>query len=97
MSSSPPDDPVRSRLRLSGGKDRVVLVAALGILSAVSPMATDMYLASMPAMAGHFGASASAVQLTLTTYMVGSRYRLPAYSCTSPVSVKLADSPSVST
>ena len=28
MSSSPPDDPVRSRLRLSGGKDRVVLVAA---------------------------------------------------------------------
>ena len=71
MSSSPPDDPVRSRLRLSGGKDRVVLVAALGILSAVSPMATDMYLASMPAMAGHFGASASAVQLTLTTYMVG--------------------------
>ncbi|TQN30041.1 multidrug effflux MFS transporter [Kocuria rosea] len=71
MSSSPPDDPVRSRLRLSGGKDRVVLVAALGILSAVSPMATDMYLASMPAMAGHFGASASAVQLTLTTCMVG--------------------------
>jgi DHA1 family bicyclomycin/chloramphenicol resistance-like MFS transporter len=71
VSSSPPDDPVRSRLRLSGGKDRVVLVAALGILSAVSPMATDMYLASMPAMAGHFGASASAVQLTLTTYMVG--------------------------
>jgi DHA1 family bicyclomycin/chloramphenicol resistance-like MFS transporter len=71
VSSSPPDDPVRSRLRLSGGKDRVVLVAALGILSAVSPMATDMYLASMPAMAGHFGASASAVQLTLTMYMVG--------------------------
>jgi DHA1 family bicyclomycin/chloramphenicol resistance-like MFS transporter len=71
VSSSPPDDPVRSRLRLSGGKDRVVLVAALGILSAVSPMATDMYLASMPAMAWHFGASASAVQLTLTTYMVG--------------------------
>ncbi|MEX5269480.1 multidrug effflux MFS transporter [Kocuria sabuli] len=71
MSSSTPGDPVRSRLRLSGRTDRVVLVAALGILSAVSPMATDMYLASMPAMAGHFGASASAVQLTLTSYMVG--------------------------
>ena len=51
MSSPPPEDFVRSRLRLSGGRDRVVLVAALGILSAVSPMATDMYLASMPAMA----------------------------------------------
>ncbi|GGG53470.1 Bcr/CflA family drug resistance efflux transporter [Kocuria dechangensis] len=71
MSSPTPDDVVRSRLGLSGGKDRVVLVAALGILSAVSPMATDMYLASMPAMAGYYGASASAVQLTLTTYMVG--------------------------
>ena len=71
MSSPPPEHPVRSRLRLSGGKDRVVLVAALGVLSAVSPMATDVYLASMPAMAQFYGASASAVQLTLTTYMVG--------------------------
>jgi len=62
---------VRSRLNLSRGKDPVVLVAALGILSAVSPLATDMYLASMPAMADYFGTSASAVQLTLTTYMVG--------------------------
>ena len=61
----------RSRLNLSRGKDPVVLVAALGILSAVSPLATDMYLASMPAMADYFGTSASAVQLTLTTYMVG--------------------------
>ncbi|MGX5357011.1 multidrug effflux MFS transporter [Kocuria sp. KH4] len=71
MSPPPPGRPVRSRLRLSGRADRVVLVAALGILSAVSPMATDMYLASMPAMAVHFGASTSAVQLTLTSYMVG--------------------------
>jgi len=62
---------VRSRLNLSRGRDPVVLVAALGILSAVSPLATDMYLASMPAMADYFGTSASAVQLTLTTYMVG--------------------------
>ena len=66
-----PDDFVRSRLNLSGARDRAVLVGALGILSAVSPMATDMYLASMPAMAGFYRTSASAVQLTLTTYMVG--------------------------
>lgn len=71
MSPSPADDPVRSRLNLSGGKDRVVLIGALGVLSAVSPMATDVYLASMPAIAQHYGTSASAVQLTLTTYMVG--------------------------
>ena len=48
-----------------------MLVGALGALGAVSPMATDTYLASTPAMAAHFGASASAVQLTLTSYMVG--------------------------
>ncbi|KAE8766059.1 Bcr/CflA family efflux MFS transporter [Georgenia thermotolerans] len=62
---------MRSRLRLPGAADRVVLVVALGILSAVSPLATDMYLASMPHMAGYFDTSATAVQLTLTTYMVG--------------------------
>ncbi|WP_256128154.1 multidrug effflux MFS transporter, partial [Arthrobacter sp. SDTb3-6] len=49
----------------------VLLVMALGILSAVSPMATDMYLASMPRVTEFFQTSASAVQLTLTTYMVG--------------------------
>lgn len=71
MTSESPAISVRSRLNLSRGKDPVVLVAALGILSAVSPLATDMYLASMPAMAEYFDTSASAVQLTLTAYMVG--------------------------
>lgn len=71
MTSATPDEPVRSRLRLSGGKDRVVLIGALGILSAVSPMATDIYLASMPAISAWYDTSASEVQLTLTTYMIG--------------------------
>lgn len=71
MSSSRPPEPVRSRLDLPGRADHLVLVGALGILSAVSPMAMDIYLASMPAMADDLGASASAVQLTMTTYMVG--------------------------
>ncbi|GGC79316.1 Bcr/CflA family drug resistance efflux transporter [Tersicoccus solisilvae] len=74
MTAATPDEPVRSRLRLSGGKDRVVLIGALGVLSAVSPLATDMYLASMPGMSTWFGTSASAVQLTLTTYMVGMAF-----------------------
>ncbi|MEH0108807.1 multidrug effflux MFS transporter [Tersicoccus sp. MR15.9] len=71
MTSATPDEPVRSRLRLSGGRDRAVLIGALGILSAVSPLATDMYLASMPGLSAWFGTSASAVQLTLTSYMIG--------------------------
>ncbi|HEV7168929.1 MAG TPA: multidrug effflux MFS transporter [Micrococcaceae bacterium] len=71
MTAANTEAPIPSRLRLSGGTDRLVLVVALGILSAVSPMATDMYLASMPHMADYFRTSTSAVQLTLTTYMVG--------------------------
>ncbi len=71
MDSPHDKDRFRSRLNLPGGKDRILLLLALGILSAVSPMATDMYLASMPGMAGYFRTPTSVVQLTLTTYMVG--------------------------
>lgn len=62
---------VSSRLGLAPGPDRVFFVLALGVLSAVSPMATDMYLASMPAMADFYGSPASTIQLSLSTYMVG--------------------------
>lgn len=63
--------PFRSRLGLSPRVDYAVFVAALGILSAVSPLATDMYLASLPDLAEYFGTTAAMIQLTLTTYMVG--------------------------
>lgn len=66
-----PDRPFRSRLGLSPRADYAVFVAALGILSAVSPLATDMYLASLPDLAHYFGTTAAMIQLTLTTYMVG--------------------------
>ena len=69
--SSAESHPFRSRLGLSPRVDRVVLIGALGILSAVSPMATDVYLASMPDIGQYFGSTASLVQLTLTTYMIG--------------------------
>lgn len=46
-------------------------VAVLALLTAVAPLATDIYLPAFPAMAGEFGTSASAVQLTLTTFMIG--------------------------
>ena len=57
-------EPGRSRLGLSPRLDWIVLVGALGILSAVSPLATDMYLASMPEMGEWFGSPASMIQLT---------------------------------
>lgn len=60
-----------TRLRLSSRPDRALFVVALGVMAAVSPMATDVYLASIPAVAGFFDAPITAVQLSLSTYMIG--------------------------
>lgn len=43
----------------------------LGFLSAVGPFATDMYLASLPVIGADLSASASSVQLTLTSFLIG--------------------------
>lgn len=47
------------------------LLATLGGLTAIAPLATDMYVAAFPAMATQFGAPEAAVQLTMTTFVVG--------------------------
>jgi DHA1 family bicyclomycin/chloramphenicol resistance-like MFS transporter len=47
------------------------LLPVLALLSAVSPLSTDMYLAALPQMARDFGAEASGVQLTLTAFLIG--------------------------
>jgi DHA1 family bicyclomycin/chloramphenicol resistance-like MFS transporter len=46
-------------------------VGVLALLTAVAPLATDMYLPGLPSMAADFGTTASAIQLTLTTFMIG--------------------------
>ncbi|MCK8673309.1 multidrug effflux MFS transporter [Rhodococcus sp. HM1] len=43
----------------------------MALLAAVAPLAIDMYLPAFPEMAVEFGTSASAVQLTLTTFLIG--------------------------
>ncbi|HET8585591.1 MAG TPA: MFS transporter, partial [Casimicrobiaceae bacterium] len=43
----------------------------LGALIATPPLAMDIYLASMPTMAGALSATTSEVQLTLSVYMYG--------------------------
>lgn len=43
----------------------------LALLTAIAPLATDMYLPAFPQMAVDLGTSATAVQLSLTTFMVG--------------------------
>ncbi|PRB69532.1 MFS transporter [Arthrobacter sp. MYb213] len=59
-----PSAPERSRLTPP-------LFALLIILGTTGPLATDMYLPSFPEMTAEFSASASAIQLTLTFFLVG--------------------------
>jgi len=47
------------------------LLLVLGLLSAVAPFATDLYLPAFPQMTGELHASATTVQLTLTAFLVG--------------------------
>lgn len=47
------------------------LLLVLGLLSAVAPFATDLYLPAFPAMTATLHTSATAVQLTLTAFLVG--------------------------
>ncbi|MFC4337885.1 multidrug effflux MFS transporter [Salininema proteolyticum] len=49
----------------------VLLVVVLGILTAVGPLSTDMYLPAFPAIADGLGTTEAYIQLTLTASMVG--------------------------
>ncbi|MGE2734329.1 multidrug effflux MFS transporter [Mycolicibacterium vaccae] len=49
----------------------IPLVIVLTLLTAVTPFAVDMYMSAFPQMAVEFGATAAAVQLTLTAFLVG--------------------------
>ena len=47
------------------------LLAALAALAAIAPLATDTYLPAFAQMADDLDVSASSVQLTMTTFLVG--------------------------
>src|SRR6478752_3954339 len=47
------------------------LLVVLALLSAVAPVATDLYLPAFPQMTAELQASATAVQLTLTAFLLG--------------------------
>jgi MFS transporter, DHA1 family, multidrug resistance protein len=48
-----------------------VWICVLALLTAIAPLATDMYLPALPDVAADLGATASQVQLTLTGFLVG--------------------------
>ena len=49
----------------------LALTILLGLLSAVGPFSTDMYVPSMPGIGTAFGATTQQVQLTISSYLVG--------------------------
>jgi DHA1 family bicyclomycin/chloramphenicol resistance-like MFS transporter len=61
-----PSPPVRRQAGLTSG-----LVATVIFLTAIAPLATDMYVPAFPDVAGDLSATATQVQLTLTTFFVG--------------------------
>ncbi|MFC7620039.1 multidrug effflux MFS transporter [Microlunatus sp. GCM10028923] len=56
----------RARARVTAA-----LVATVVFLTAIAPLATDLYVPAFPAVAGDLLATATQVQLTLTTFFVG--------------------------
>lgn len=51
-------------------RDSLAMVLLLGCIAGLGPLATDMYLASLPALTGIFSTDTGSVQLTLSAYMV---------------------------
>ncbi|BCN43611.1 bicyclomycin resistance protein [Rhodococcus sp. Br-6] len=47
------------------------MLCVLALLSAIAPLATDMYLPALPSMTGALDTSDTSVQLTLATFMAG--------------------------
>jgi len=52
-------------------KTRLFLTIFLGVMSAMAPLSTDMYLPALPELTTDFGIPASVAQLTLTMTMIG--------------------------
>ncbi len=48
------------------------IIVAAGLLSAVAPVATDLYLPAFPAMTGDLNASTAAIQMSLTAFFIGA-------------------------
>ncbi|MCX5371525.1 multidrug effflux MFS transporter [Streptomyces sp. NBC_00103] len=69
--AAPPTAGVPAPAPSPGERSAVALVAVLGALTAVAPLATDMYVPGFPAMGDTLGASSSAVQLTMTAFLAG--------------------------
>jgi DHA1 family bicyclomycin/chloramphenicol resistance-like MFS transporter len=74
MTHSDPSGPLVVAVRAAGrerGEPRAGLLLVLALLTAVGPLAIDMYVPGFPAMSASLHTSGSAVQLTLTAFLTG--------------------------
>jgi DHA1 family bicyclomycin/chloramphenicol resistance-like MFS transporter len=53
------------------GRARLLFIAVLGGVSAIGPLATDLYLPAMPEVARDLGASQQAIALTISAFLLG--------------------------
>lgn len=52
-------------------KQRLIRIVLLGFLTALAPLATDMYLPALPLMNNEFNVGTSLIQMTLSATMIG--------------------------
>ncbi|MFI6451779.1 multidrug effflux MFS transporter [Streptosporangium amethystogenes] len=76
MTSTSPNQPLArsanvSRPSATPPKRTSALVLVLGALTAVAPLAVDMYVPGFPSMGESLHTSSSAIQLTMTAFLVG--------------------------
>ena len=53
------------------GRSSLFLLIMLGALAGLTPLSVDMYLPAIPAIAADLGARVEAVQLTISTFLIG--------------------------
>ncbi|WP_159942893.1 MULTISPECIES: multidrug effflux MFS transporter [unclassified Nocardiopsis] len=72
QANAPEQNPAAGRAHASRTRRRaMLLVVVLGVLSALGPLATDLYLPALPQIASDLGTSEASVKLTLTSVMAG--------------------------
>ena len=64
-----PDEEALSRTR---GKVTAIVIVVLTTLSAIGPLATDMYIPAFPDVAAELSSTASRMQLTITAFFLGT-------------------------
>ena len=58
-------------INVSDGRERFLLILTLGALTALGPLAIDLYLPALPTIAADMGEPLSKIQMTLSAYTVG--------------------------